>query len=1147
MKKIIAFILSVIMIISLMPMVVFAENSTQELSFDEDNHITTNFSLSEGDKILYSFTPTTDGYYSIAAPSTIRFDVFLDGSEPNEDFEGGTPYETVGGGGGPSSISMGYNFDANTKYYLLIHLFGNNTSASGEIDITRFGDKIIINPPVIQEYELSDITSFSINSSNGDSVDSFAVFKGEQTIEYLQIYANTQFLQMMYPSINIKGYSVLLDVESNKACVSAEINKQTSNLIIKSDKNSTAKTAVLTVKLFLENDDTKEKMLVASKDFNVNITPQEYTNGFEFLTSSESAKSFYSYNETVMVSMDIKAPASISTPSIMLLSEDNRCISAGGIYYSVNQRSYGVNHLECQFQGRFSGNLKIACLPLTMSDGNKICIVNDKIEDANTLSTIPNIFPGYKVIYLDLSCVNFTVAHGIEDYNAPTINSIELINADENGKINAQRARFRLDVEDPEDSDMEVSVTASYAPNDIWSGFNCSVFGTAYKGKDGYWYCDIACKKPGNYRVVDIVARDIYENITVITNSKGYDYESLSPEELEMRGLNSRDLSNANFTMELNPDIVLNNVVSYPSINNKNPRLGEQIYYGFHVEAPQGKEITSIQVEKYYGDSYWGDSAWIEDPKSFNADIPANATVGKNGLQNITVWFTDGSSIAYVDENNAEYIPWTADTVIPIDMSNTFAYVETSSDAQGPIFYPETFYVSGKVEEVGASAFFRIKVDDDTGINYSSVSVNSIGDYNTGYITGHYNEQTGYIEGEVKANGVGTIDVVSISVSDVIGNTSTLYNSEYGEYNEELPAVDLSQLAFTIEPFEDNEAPVIDGASISVNEKNVAPHVWDALTINISDDSPLNGRKATIGVKSPRQEWPEYHEIYEKGEGVYSGIFNEMYCGNYQIMYISAKDANGKATTVIDNRYIVYIENLKKEGFGVEGEVSYADLSAGDYRVGMMDENTNVFVSGDNISEGTQIAVSEISNESDAYKTLVGEDTENEVKACFEVSINGEYKSSEQPNEKLLISFMPEGVVAGDIVTIKHLRSSDGQIETTPATVLEDGTVNMMVNEFSPFMVIVDPSQRHTHKYHDGYCELCNEHSSVSHKGIYQGGDVNGDGEINNLDLVRTMKTIIGVDEESFVSRDFNDDGIINAADLVRMVRFMNREDVIVY
>ena len=63
----------------------------------------------------------------------------------------------------------------------------------------------------------------------------------------------------------------------------------------------------------------------------------------------------------------------------------------------------------------------------------------------------------------------------------------------------------------------------------------------------------------------------------------------------------------------------------------------------------------------------------------------------------------------------------------------------------------------------------------------------------------------------------------------------------------------------------------------------------------------------------------------------------------------------------------------------------------------------------------------------------------------------------------------------------------------------------------------MEKSKINKHKFHDGYCELCNEHSSVSHKGLYVGGDSNGD------------------------------DWIINAANLVRMVRFINKEEVIVY
>lgn len=56
-------------------------------------------------------------------------------------------------------------------------------------------------------------------------------------------------------------------------------------------------------------------------------------------------------------------------------------------------------------------------------------------------------------------------------------------------------------------------------------------------------------------------------------------------------------------------------------------------------------------------------------------------------------------------------------------------------------------------------------------------------------------------------------------------------------------------------------------------------------------------------------------------------------------------------------------------------------------------------------------------------------------------------------------------------------------------------------------------------------------------------GDVNGDGVVNVLDLVRLQKFLSG-DDVSIVDADFNGDGVINVLDLLRLKKFLAGMDV---
>lgn len=81
------------------------------------------------------------------------------------------------------------------------------------------------------------------------------------------------------------------------------------------------------------------------------------------------------------------------------------------------------------------------------------------------------------------------------------------------------------------------------------------------------------------------------------------------------------------------------------------------------------------------------------------------------------------------------------------------------------------------------------------------------------------------------------------------------------------------------------------------------------------------------------------------------------------------------------------------------------------------------------------------------------------------------------------------------------------------------------------------------HNYVDGYCTVCKAHDPSA----YIHGDINGDNAVNNLDLTRLLKYVVGDVAEIGASADVNGDGAVNAKDLSRLVKYLADDTVELY
>ena len=80
------------------------------------------------------------------------------------------------------------------------------------------------------------------------------------------------------------------------------------------------------------------------------------------------------------------------------------------------------------------------------------------------------------------------------------------------------------------------------------------------------------------------------------------------------------------------------------------------------------------------------------------------------------------------------------------------------------------------------------------------------------------------------------------------------------------------------------------------------------------------------------------------------------------------------------------------------------------------------------------------------------------------------------------------------------------------------------------------------------YCNFCWEELSRETVILYIPGDINGDGDVDNKDLVRLFRYLSGYDEEVVVAAlDVNGDGVISNKDLTRLHRYLSGYDVMIH
>ena len=80
------------------------------------------------------------------------------------------------------------------------------------------------------------------------------------------------------------------------------------------------------------------------------------------------------------------------------------------------------------------------------------------------------------------------------------------------------------------------------------------------------------------------------------------------------------------------------------------------------------------------------------------------------------------------------------------------------------------------------------------------------------------------------------------------------------------------------------------------------------------------------------------------------------------------------------------------------------------------------------------------------------------------------------------------------------------------------------------------------------YCTFCWEVLSRETVIIYIPGDINGDGVVNNKDVVRLFRYLSGFEEPVVeAALDINGDGAVNNKDVVRLFQYLSDYDVSIH
>ena len=275
-----------------------------------------------------------------------------------------------------------------------------------------------------------------------------------------------------------------------------------------------------------------------------------------------------------------------------------------------------------------------------------------------------------------------------------------------------------------------------------------------------------------------------------------------------------------------------------------------------------------------------------------------------------------------------------------------------------------------------------------------------------------------------------------------------IYNSAYSNYSDEnKPGVDLSYANFNVISTNpaDKEGPKINVDSLSISNNSISLWESNSMSITITDDTSI--QEVTPTFKRGKGNICVYgNGHYDEKTNKYTLLWDSSdinYYGTWELVDIRATDENGNCTNLFNSSYSEYDPEVL---YYNEGSIS-KDLSAANFYVGIKDDESGIFISGNGMDNNVKLEVKNLDHKGKDYHKMY--EDKYKVDGFYEISVHGKYNHN---GEKIRLEFPVKGKKNGAKICIKHLLRN-GKIQEFFETV-RNGKVVIYVDEFSPFMLM---------------------------------------------------------------------------------------------
>ena len=251
-----------------------------------------------------------------------------------------------------------------------------------------------------------------------------------------------------------------------------------------------------------------------------------------------------------------------------------------------------------------------------------------------------------------------------------------------------------------------------------------------------------------------------------------------------------------------------------------------------------------------------------------------------------------------------------------------------AADTTAPVIDPTSLTVDKTTVEHRGKVTFSVKITDESEIADALLWI--IGTKADEVGGGVYNSKTGLWDFEVTNKYFGLNEIDHIYVTDVYGNRRIYYNSAServdkghtdGEY------VDLSKGNFTVSTgayAAENDAPVIDFASMTVSNPNPKLNENIYFKVKIQDASPVVNTYITYGFASGDLN---SQGIYNSSTGYFEYIVTCSSYGKYEPLLIFAEDAFGNQIRYKDKNQSLFFEQYDNAGLVPEANMHAANAT----------------------------------------------------------------------------------------------------------------------------------------------------------------------------------------------------------------------------